>query len=178
MTDGCIVNTIAAIASLYNEDFQYYKDFQHVNWIDINTWDFLECNCADTKCINAYFNQPRFFDRLEYMDNAKEVLNRLKEEYDITVVSMGYSPNLRGKEIWIKKHMPYAKFIGVNFNEYDNKEHIDMSDGYYFDDNVKKLHTNAIENICFGDIYSWNDNWKNKRCHNWYDIERFLKGVN
>ena len=30
--DGCIVNTIKCICSLYNEDFQYYKNFIPINW--------------------------------------------------------------------------------------------------------------------------------------------------
>ena len=175
--DCTIVNTLKAITDMYNEDFKWYKKFKYINWWDVNTWDFLECDCATPEYINMYFNQPRFYEKLEYMDNAEEVLNRLKDEYEITIISMGYNPNIRGKAIWINEHVPYAKFIGVNFKEYENKEHIDMSDGYYFDDNEKNLHTNAIENICFGDVYSWNENWQGRRCHNWYDVERFLKGV-
>ena len=71
--DCTIVNTIKSIVSLYNEDFKYYKNFKHINWSDINTWNFTECNCASAEYINTYFNQQRFFDRLEYMDNAEEV---------------------------------------------------------------------------------------------------------
>ena len=119
--DCTLVNTIEAIASLYNEDFKYYKKFKPIDWTEVNTWDFTECNCASADYINTYFNQQRFFDRLEFMDNAEEVVNRLKDKYKIVVVSMGYSPNLLGKNIWIKKHMPYAEFIGVNFKEYDDK---------------------------------------------------------
>ena len=88
--DCTIVNTIKSIVSLYNEDFKYYKNFNPVNWTDINTWNFTECNCASAEYINTYFNQQRFFDRLEYMDDAEDVLNRLKEKYRIVVISMGY----------------------------------------------------------------------------------------
>ena len=45
------------------------------------------------------------------MDNAKEVLNRLKNKYEIMIVSMGVEPNLFGKEIWIKDNLLFAKFI-------------------------------------------------------------------
>ena len=109
------------------------------------------------------------------MDNVEEVLNRLKDKYEITIISMGYSPNLKAKEIWINKHIPYAKFIGVNFKEYDDKSHIDMSDGFYIDDNEKNLNTNAKLNICFGDLYEWNENWNGIRCYNWFELERFLQ---
>ena len=104
--DGCIVNSIAAIVSLYNEDFCYYKDYHPVNWCDVENWGFSECNCASEEYINSYFNQKRFFDRLEYMPWAKEVISILQKFYDITVVSHGYSPNLKLKEEWIRKNLP------------------------------------------------------------------------
>lgn len=175
--DGCIVNTIAAIVSLYNEDFKYYKMFKPIKWWEVNTWDFSECNCATPEYINTYFNQQRFFDRLTYMDWAKETLDELKDNYDITIVSSGYSPNLKAKEIWISENIPYCKFIGVNYKEYSDKSHIDMSDGIFFDDSSKNLiASNALINICFGDKYTWNEDWTGFRCSNWNDIKRFLKG--
>lgn len=175
--DGVIVNTIASIVSLYNEDFKYYKKFVPIKWWEINTWDFQECNCATAEYINTYFNQQRFFDKLTYMDWAKEILDELKDDYDITIVSSGYSPNLKAKEIWIKNNLPYCNFIGVNYKDYKDKSHIDMSDGIFIDDSAKNLATsNALINICFGDKYSWNEEWLGFRCHNWHDIKNFLKG--
>lgn len=176
--DCTIVNTIKSIVDLYNEDFKYYKKYKYINWTNVNTWNFLECDCASPEYINTYFNQQRFYDNLEFIDNAKEVLKRLSEKYEIVIVSMGYSPNLKGKEIWIKENIPYAKFIGVNFKEYSDKSHIDMSDGVlYIDDNEKNLNTNAKENICFGDLYEWNENWNGKRIYNWNELEKYLEEV-
>lgn len=175
--DGVIVNTIKAICDLYNEDFQYYKKFTPVKWWEIDTWNFKECSCATPEYINTYFNQQRFFDRLEYMDWAKEVLDELKDSYDITVVSSGYSPNLKAKEKCINEHLPYCKFIGVNLKEYKDKSHIDMSDGVFIDDSMHNLITsNAKINICFGDEYEWNKDWTGIRLANWIDIKNFLKG--
>ena len=101
--DCTIVDTIKAIVDNYNEDFQYYKDFHHINWWEINTWDFKECACSTPEYINTYFNQPRFFRNMEYMDNAKEVIDNLREYFRITIVSSGYSPNLKLKEKWISE---------------------------------------------------------------------------
>ena len=176
--DGVIVNTISTICDLYNEDFKYYKKFRPVKWWDVNTWDFSECKCADSKYINTYFNQQRFFDRLTYMDWAKDKLNELKEEYEITIVSSGYSPNLKAKEIWIKNNLQYCNFIGVNFKEYNDKSHVDMSDGIFIDDSSNNLFTsNALIKICFGDNYQWNENWNGFRCRNWIDVDLFLKNL-
>ena len=174
--DSTICNTIKAIVDLYNEDFKYYKKYEYIHWTDIRTWDFLECNCAKPEYINTYFNQQRFFDRVEFMDNAEEVLKRLSKRYEIIIVSLGFSPNLKGKEYWIKEHMPYAKFIGVNMKKYKNKNHIDMSDGLlYIDDKSCNLNTNAEYQVCFGDIYDWNEDWEGKRCFNWYEVEKYLE---
>lgn len=173
--DGTIVNTIKATVSLYNEDFKYYKDYIPVDWSDINTWDFLECNCVSKEYINTYFNQPRFFERLEYMDWAEKILDKLKDEYEITIVSSGYSPNLKAKEIWINEHLPYCKFIGVNMKEYNDKSHVDMSDSIFIDDSAHNLVTsNAGVKICFGDVYPWNENWDGIRCANWHELDNFL----
>ena len=177
--DGTIVNTIKAIVDLYNEDFQYYKKFKPINWWEINTWDFTECNCATPEYINTYFNQQRFFNRIEYMDWAKKILDELSDDYDITIVSSGYSPNLVAKALWINSKLPYCKFIGVNLKEYKDKSHIDMSDGIFIDDSSHNLITsNAKINICFGDKYEWNKDWIGIRCANWHDIKSFLEGVN
>ena len=146
-----------------------------IEWSDINTWDFSECNCASADYINTYFNQQRFFDRLEYMDWAKEVIDELNGEYNITIVSSGFSPNILAKEKWIKEHLPYCKFIGVNLKQYKDKAHIDMSGGIFIDDSYHNLITsNAETKICFGDLYPWNYSWNGKRCHNWTDIKNLL----
>ena len=118
------------------------------------------------------------------MPNAKKSLDRLKDIYDIVIVSMCYSPNKKGKELWIKKHLPYADFIGVNFKEYPNKAHIDMKSNSiaFVDDSYGNLVTSNCPNlVCFGDIYPWN--YENevgegyKRCYNWYELEKYLMGL-
>lgn len=170
-----IVNTIKAITSLYNEDFVAYKKYRPVNWTDIETWDFQELIATTPEYINHYFNQPRFFDRLEFMDNFLDFYNCVLKDYDVTVVSSGYSPNLLLKEQWIKDNIPMCKFIGVNLKKYKDKSHIDMSDGIFIDDSYNNLITsNAQIKICFGELYNWNNKWTGTRCFNWFDVWRFV----
>lgn len=174
--DGTIVNTIRCIVELYKEDFCAYSDYENIDWSEINSWGFNELKAATPEYINHYFNQPRFFNKVSWMPWAKETLDKINKIADITIVSGGYSPNLRLKEKWVEHHMPYAKFIGVNFKQYSDKSHIDMSDGIFIDDDIKNLSTsNASINICFGDVYPWNEEWDGIRCANWCDVWRMFK---
>ena len=173
--DNTIINTISTIVKLYCEDFKYYKDFRLVHWTEIKSWDFRELRCASKEYINTYFNQQRFFDNIEWMPWAKETLDKLYEKYKIVIVSSGYSPNLKAKELWIKQHIPYARFIGVNLKEHKDKSEIDMSDGIFIDDSRNNLFTsNALINVCFGDKYEWNEEWEGYRAYNWFDIRKLL----
>lgn len=175
LTDNTLVESTKRIVELYNEDFRYYKKFHYVNWWEVNTWDFKECNCASTEYINTYFNQPRFFDKLEMMPWVEFVINDLKEFYNITFVSLGYSPNLKLKSQWIEKKFPDIPYIMVNMKKHKDKSGIDMTDGIFIDDSYNNLITsNATEKICFGDVYSWNEKWDGKRLANWMDIKKYL----
>lgn len=188
--DNTIVNTTKAIVSLYNNDFKYYKDFKPVNWQEVNTYDFEECTLASKEYIDTYFNQPRFFRQLEFVVQSKDYfenmllstqqyLELLRELFDVTIVSLGYSPNLKGKIKWLENKnldKQYGiNFIGVNMKEYHDKSHIDMSGGILVDDNAHMLETsNASTKICFGETHSWNDTWTGLRAKDWKELTHML----
>ena len=175
--DGVILNSIAAICSLYNDDFKYYDNFTPIKWWEVNTWDFEECNCANREYIDKYFCQPRFFKMVTFMDWAKETLEELSKEYEIVIVSAGRIPNLRAKEEFFKEHLSFCKFIGVDLDKYPDKSHIDMSDALLFLDDVSaNLKTsNAPIKACFGEEYSWNEDWTGFRVRNWRDVKDLIK---
>ena len=59
--------------------------------------------------------------------------------------------------------------------KHNDKSHIDMSDSIFIDDSYKNLATsNAKEKICFGDKYSWNEQWEGKRLLNWMEVRDYL----
>ena len=71
--------------------------------------------------------------------------------------------------------MSYESFIPVNLQYHSDKSHVYMKDGIFLDDSAYNLITsNAKEKICFGDMYSWNENWNGLRLYNWKDVERYL----
>lgn len=175
--DGVIVNTISAITSLYNTDFAAYDGFKPIDWHDVKTWEFIELDCATPEYIDTYFNQPRFFDVVEFFPFALLGLEKLNEYYEISVVSSGNPPNLKLKEQWVANVMPYASFIGVDMNKYSDKSHVRMDyvNSVFIDDlsnNLRK--SDAALKICFGEIYPWNDDWDGIRCNSWADIVQYL----
>lgn len=177
--DGVIVDTIGTICALYNSDFSHYKKFKPVHSNQIQTYEFSECACASKELIDWYFNTPRFFQRLRKMIGAYPCLLRLRDDYQIIVVSHGYSPNLRAKEQWIKQHLSFVDFCGVNLKEYQDKSCVDMSGGIFIDDKLSNLDTsNAKEKILFGKEYPWNkDNTKYTRVMNWMHLIKYIKSL-
>lgn len=173
--DLTIVNSIKQIVSLYDKDFHLYENYKKVHWTEIETYDFQELELINKNIVLDYFDDHRFFENLEFMDNAEDILLKLNSQYQIYVCSLGRQMNLHYKRRWLDKHLRYTEFIGVNYNN-DNKKSIDMSDGIIIDDMANNLLTsNAKDKICFGDIYDWNKDWNSKRCFNWNEVIKYLK---
>lgn len=176
--DGVITETTKCIVQMYNEDFCYYKDFVKIDWRDVNTWGFSELTLADKKTIDHYFNRLRFFNNLEFIEGAYETLEKIAENHEVIIVSMGYSPNLRGKAEWIKNNLPFAEFLPCNYKEYPDKSHVDMSDGIFIDDSAKNLETcNSPYPILFGETYAWNEKWKGTQKRTWKDIYEYIEQI-
>lgn len=177
--DNTIVNATKKIVELYDTDFWKYKNYKPIHWTEINTYGFKELNLINEKIVLDYFDDHRFFINLEYMENAKEVLDELSSIYEIHICSLGRKMNLHHKNEWIKKNIPYANFIGVDLSLGD-KSSVDMSGGIVLDDNIEMLHsTNADIKVIYGDIYPWNENniYNYPRCYNWYEFKKFLKSL-
>lgn len=176
--DGTTWNLIKCITDIYNEDFKFYSKFKPIDWSEIKTWDFQELELATPEYINYYFNQPRFFEKVQLMEHAKEVIDWLSERFEIIFCSMCYSPNGRGKDQWIKENFPYAKFLNVNLKEYPDKSHLDMTGAIFLDDSCHNLETsNATIKVCFGEIYPWNESWDGDRCYNWLDFKNYIEDL-
>lgn len=175
--DSTITNSIKRICEMYNEEYVNHPKFKPARWQFVETWDFKdECPLAPNGIITYYFNRADFFnEKLEFMENAKDIIDKLRYKFDIYIPSLGYKDNLYYKEEWLKEKLPYAKYIPCNFNNVEDKKHIDMSDSILIDDCAKNLESsNADIKICYGDIYDWNKDWKGKRCWNWYEVYEFL----
>lgn len=184
--DCTLYNTVKRITEIYDEDFQFYSDYKKIPWEEVTSWNFNELSAAPEKYIDHYFNQKRFFDKVEMYPYAKEVIDKLSDKYRIVFVSHGYSPNLRLKREYIKNNFPYADFIGVNLKEHKDKSCVDMSgDGNIFIDDIPEnlYKSNADIKICYG-IYDWNSTFTNPnnqaqywRAFGWPAIESILNSI-
>lgn len=175
--DGTIVNTMKKICEMYAEDYCGHPKYRFPVWYLVEKWNFEDqCPLASKRKIDRYFNEERFFENLEFMENCEEIIHKLSEYFDIYLVSIGDQRNLELKDIWIKEHMPYVKeFIGCNFKDVSDKSKVDMRGGIFIDDSAINLETsNAEESILFGDLYDWNKNYQGKRCWNWTEVEDYL----
>lgn len=168
--DGTTVNSVKKAISLYNEEYH-----DNIHWTDINTWGFKECTKASKSKMLKYFESPKFFENLEYMESSHEcllILHRLR--HDITIVSRGTTKNLALKEKWITENLPFVKFIGVHSSTH-GKSTVDLSDGILLDDNSQYLNSsNAKYKVCYGDIFAWNEDWDSTRCFNWTEFVEYV----
>lgn len=184
--DCTLYNTVKRITEMYDEDFQYYSDYKKIPWEKVTSWNFEELSAAPEKYIDHYFNQKRFFDKVEMYPYAKEVIDRLSDKYRIVFVSHGYSPNLRLKKIYVTHNFPYADFIGVNLKEHKDKSCVNMSgDGNIFIDDIPEnlYKSNADIKICYGN-YEWNrvfinhdDQSRYYSVSGWSAIENILNSI-
>ena len=178
--DNTIVDTIAAVVSLYNEDYVNHDGFVAINPKDVTSWEFTECNLATYEEIDKYFGDKRFFQRVKLYPSAGQVLRSLSHMYDITIVSHGYASNLKLKEEWVKDKLfeeifdnsCNAEFIGVNWETHNDKSHVDMSNSIFVDDSIRNLETSSAKyKILYGEYMDWNNtNIEFIRCKNWLDL--------
>ena len=186
--DCVTLETVRCIVELYDLDFHDKPGYKKVDWTKIDSWDFLELSLATKEVIDGYFNQQRFFDRVEMIDGAKEAIDYLSNFYNIVFVSHGEDLNLHLKEKYVNEHFPYARFIGVKLSENHDKSCVDMSgEGNVFIDDMPKniLGSNADIRICFGKDYEWNKDFEQDfesqlndgvcRLYDWKSVLRLLK---
>jgi 5'(3')-deoxyribonucleotidase len=173
--DLTIVNSMKKICDIYNEVYANHPKFVPADWTKNTSWDFKEvCPLTTREEINKWFGEERFFENLEFMENAEEVINELSQRYDICVASMGAEPNLSLKRKWIAEHLPCVKeYYPCNWDlGLHDKSHIDMSDCIFIEDSGDMLTTsNATIKICYGKIYPWNEKWNGRRCWDWLEIK-------
>lgn len=176
--DNTLFNSTKKFVDMWKRYNNGKSTYKPIHWTEIYTYDFKELNVSKEE-MWSYFNSPEFFVNLEFLDSAESVINILLEKgYKIKIPTMGKTKNLSFKESLLNaKFRDQVEFIGIDIDVYQDKSHIDMSDGIQIDDEVRRFNTNARHKICFGDIYEWNEEWQGVRCWNWIEVLHYIEAL-
>ncbi len=166
--DNTIVNTTKAFVDTYNLVYgrKYLDPAVHVpQWEEVHRYDFTdEIPTLLPHIKGAIFSNPRLYSVLEFYPNAKDIINRLSEDFDVEIVSICSIDTVGRKCEFIKKHLPNCKFQPVLFTDFPDKSHINMEGRVFVDDHEGNLTTsNALHKICYmhqGITMDINKHWK------------------
>ncbi len=174
--DGVIADTVKAVCELYREDYLLYNKYKDISPDEIDTWDFEELFFLTRHTLRNYFNTGRFFDALDVIPSFEpQFIEQLGEMYDLKICTIGDSPNIKGKKIWLSNNLTDIQCYELTSLCGEDKSTVDMSGGIIVDDNSNNLRTsNADIKICYGEEKGWNRDWTGLRCKDWKELMEIL----
>ena len=186
--DGTLTDSISAFCKVYHDWYGNYKDYKTPIPEEVRRWDLTDqCPLAKNNTENI-FSSEEFFYYLKPFPNTVEVLQRLKEKYQLIIVTIGSYNNIANKCNFIQDTFPFVDdFIGiVNKGSVMNKSCINMkgtddSPNIFIDDNSDNLLSVQSSNLiryCYGDKRTeWNSKWldmNGRQLRNWIEVEKEL----
>lgn len=174
--DGVIIDSISSICNTYNTLYKYNSNFKPAIPENTKTWSMKEViPLCDS--VEELFDSHLFFEYVQFMHNAKEVLLELSERYNIHIISIGTLLNVSQKAIWIKENLPFIKNVILISKDGGKmgKDKIVMDGGIVLDDHQENL-TNPTCSlpIAFGKVFEWNSSFQGVRCSNWEAVRELL----
>lgn len=178
--DCTIADSVKTYCKVYNVSYRLKEGFIEADHNKVNRYDLKDqCHLVDHQ--ENIFSDISFFENLEFMADAKEVIERLANKYDIVICSIGTLDNISYKSQWIKNNLPDIKNVVLLSSSVGStgikmdKSIVDMKDSVFIDDHADNLFSsNAEFRICFGKEYEWNKIWQGQRCFNWKEVEELL----
>lgn len=177
--DSTLVQSISAIISMVNEDRN--TNYEHIK---VNQWNFGNVVPLTNEEVEKYFEDDRFFERLELFDNVVDVLEKNSKYYNYIILTKGSKLNLEKKEKWVKENLPIVdKFIGLIYNDSMDKSNVNMyENSVHIDDVTECLTTSKAKyKIMFKEKErgecSWNRNWDRATATDWVEVDRFLLAI-
>lgn len=180
--DETMTKSIKQFIKIANKKFNVNKD-----WKDLRLWNFVDLYPNITlNDINEIFCSEDFFIDLEFHEGVIETLEKLKDNLNIHIATLGLDDNLDKKQIFLKnkiKEINY-NFVGVldkGKEELNDKSCVDMSNSIFIDDRVTNLrNSNANIKILFKDYrhYYWQEVEPNDNIYivnSWEEIYDILK---
>jgi 5'(3')-deoxyribonucleotidase len=178
--DCTIVDSVKTYCNIYNKIYEDKDGFKEADYNKVNRYD-LKDQCPMAAHQEEIFSSEEFFKHVEFMADAKEVIERLSKEYEVIICSIGTLDNISYKSQWIKNNLGFIKNIILICNSVEkggirtDKSIVDMKNAIFIDDHADNLESsNAELKICFGKEYEWNRNWQGQRCFSWREVENLL----
>jgi len=169
--DDTLIQSSKAFCSVYNLLYHSNPLYKFADYTKNFDWNFSEtCPLAKDKT-EKLFGSQLFFDLVEPMPNAIDILKELKKKYQIISVSIGSYDNISLKTAYLSENFPFIDdFIGiVNSGCKMDKSIINMTSDYnsenntFIDDNEGNLfsqqNTSGLIRYCYGNIKPWNKIW-------------------
>jgi len=185
--DSTIVNSDKAICKMYNERYSKYENFvpaqwqKHSNWAYKNVCPLIHTHEEDpVRVIKDYFGDHDFFNYLEFYEDAKRVIGRLVEKYNVIICTSAFPMNASKKVLWIEEHIPEVDEIIILINKSGNgygKERVAMmeDDSIFIDDHPKNLKsTNASQKYLFKFKETDYNTYDGNVVASWKEIESVL----
>ncbi|EKE27372.1 MAG: hypothetical protein ACD_3C00218G0003, partial [uncultured bacterium (gcode 4)] len=181
--DSTIVNSDKAICEIYNDRYKDYEGFKLATWMEHKNWAY-ECTCPlihiheaePVEVIKDYFGSEAFFEKLEFYDNAKEVITKLKEQYNVIICTSAFPQNASKKVLWIEEHLPEVDEIIILINKKANgtgKGRVPMmeEEAIFIDDHPHNLYsTKASQKYLFKfKETEYNQDWDGPKVSNWLE---------
>ena len=115
-----------------------------------------------------------FFDCLDVIDGAKQVIEQLVREHEVFIVSaaMEIPESLAAKHRWLRRHLPFVPESNVVFC--GNKGIIKAD--YLIDDEARHFVSFPGTGILFSAPHNLSET-KHRRVANWREIRKVFMGV-
>jgi len=191
--DGNIFNSPKSVCDVYNLLYKNNKDFIPADHSKLKKYDMSDlCPLCDD--ILSLFETKLFFEFLEPFPNAIEVIKKLTEILDITIVSIGTPENIKLKidsvYQWFGKSVKFVPIISFDRKCKMEKGTINSNYALTLDDSISCLNSyydsNVLghggiatcHNIIFGEEHEWNSEIDNihkfNRCRNWTEVYSYI----
>ena len=183
--DSTIANSDKAVCRIYNEKYKEYEGFEYADWRKHRDWTYkFVCPLIHkfsenpVLAVKEYYGSSEFFKYLDLYDGVREVINLLKEKYNIIICTSAFPKNASRKVLWIEENLPEIDEIIIIINKNTNgsgKGRVPMMEknSIFIDDHPDNLKsTGASQKYLFKmKDTNYNGDWDGDVVRNWQEIK-------
>ena len=178
-TDGVVFDSVRRFIDIYNYIHNTFYEYEKVQG-----WNFTPVlNITPNEVEKIFEDQVYYNDKSYIFKDCIEVINRLKEIFNINFLTIGRSYNIKNKMKMFREVFPDINAIGIAKQDVImNKSVIKMgSRDWLIDDNIGNLITSSAGNkVCFKSEgeKDWNKGWTGLEVKTWLELEEVINESN